>query len=183
METRTSLWELENGNYDDYCNFVPVKSSILTRFQNDLNLLRCLTINIPVSCHSSLKIFKFNQTLSPQNAQSRIYLYEAVLRLMSGAAPIKTQFLLDRSLRQRSNKQSIICGGSKDRHQYQGERERASALYVAVKHLPQACLSSPGERAGLLEEACRINERYGDKHRLKECYKLMRTLGNTTVTN
>lgn len=117
-----------------------------------------------------------------QNAQSRIYLYEAVLRLMSGAAPIKTQFLLDRSLRQRSNKQSIICGGSKDRHQYEGERERASALYVAVKHLPQACLSSPGERAGLLEEACRINERFGDKHRLKECYKLMRTLGNTTVT-
>jgi sterol regulatory element-binding transcription factor 1 len=119
----------------------------------------------------------------PQNAQSRIYLYEAVLRLMSGAAPIKTQFLLDRSLRQRNNKQSIICGGSKNRHQYEGDRERASALYVAVKHLPQACLSSPGERAGLLEEACRINERYGDKHRLKECYKLMRSLGNTTVTN
>lgn len=101
---------------------------------------------------------------------------------MSGATPIKTQFLLDRSLRQRNNKQSIICG-SKDRHQYEGERERASALYVAVKHLPQACLSSPGERAGLLEEACRINERFGDKHRLKECYRLMRTLGNTSVTN
>ncbi|CRK99799.1 CLUMA_CG013107, isoform A [Clunio marinus] len=164
MEARTSLWELEYGSYDnDYYNFVPVESSILTKFQNDLHLLRCLTINIP-------------------NAQSRIYLYEAVLRLMSGAAPIKTQFLLDRSLRQRNSKQSIICG-SKDRHQYDGERERASALYVAVKHLPQACLSSPGERAGLLEEACRINERYGDKHRLKECYKLMRTLGNTTVTN
>lgn len=101
---------------------------------------------------------------------------------MSGAAPIKTQQLLDRSLRQRHNKQSLICG-SRERHQYEGERERASALYVACKHLPQACLSSPGERAGLLEEACRINERFGDKKRLHECYQLMKSLGNTTVTN
>lgn len=185
METRTSLWELQYGNVEnDYYNFVPVESSILTKFQNDLNLLRCLTINIPVGFYMVLSCVTLTYDVSfKQNAQSRIYLYEAVLRLMSGAAPIKTQFLLDRSLRQRNNKQSIICGGSKDRHQYDGERERASALYVAVKHLPQACLSSPGERAGLLEEACRINERFGDKHRLKECYKLMRTLGNTTVSN
>lgn len=50
METRTSLWEHEYGNYEnDYYNFVPVESSILTKFQNDLNLLRCLTNNIPVS--------------------------------------------------------------------------------------------------------------------------------------
>lgn len=50
METRTALWELENGNHEnDYYNFVPVESSILTKFQNDLNLLRCLTINMPVS--------------------------------------------------------------------------------------------------------------------------------------
>lgn len=51
METRLSLWELEYGNYDnnDYYNFVPVESSILTKFQDDLNLLRCLTADIPVS--------------------------------------------------------------------------------------------------------------------------------------
>lgn len=49
METRTSLWELEYGNYEnDYYNFVAVESSILTKFQNDLNLLRTLTMDIPV---------------------------------------------------------------------------------------------------------------------------------------
>lgn len=50
METRLSLWEMEYGNFDnnDYYNFVPVESSILTRFQDDLNLLRCLTADIPV---------------------------------------------------------------------------------------------------------------------------------------
>ena len=52
METRTSLWELQYGNQEnDYYNFVPVESSILTKFQDDLNLLRCLTINIPVRFH------------------------------------------------------------------------------------------------------------------------------------
>lgn len=51
METRLSLWEMEYGNNDnhDYYNFVPVESSILTKFQDDLNLLRCLTADIPVS--------------------------------------------------------------------------------------------------------------------------------------
>lgn len=164
METRLSLWELEYGGAenDDYYNFVPVESLILTKFQDDLNLLRCLTADIP-------------------NAQSRIYLYEAVLRFMSGANTIKTQFLLDRSLRQRNNKQSIICG-SKDRTHFEGDKERASALQLAVKHLPPACFGLPGERNGLLEEAVRLNERFGDKKKLKECYQLMRTLGNTSVT-
>jgi hypothetical protein len=58
METRTALWELENGNYEnDYYNFVPVESSILTKFQNDLNLLRCLTINMPVRANKLAQKF------------------------------------------------------------------------------------------------------------------------------
>lgn len=102
-----------------------------------------------------------------------------MLRFMSGANTIKTQFLLDRSLRQRNNKQSIICG-SKDRHgNFEGDKERASALTLAVKHLPQACFGLPGERNGLLEEAVRLNERFGDKKKLKECYQLMRTISGT----
>lgn len=59
METRLSLWELEYGNYDnnDFYNFVPVESSILTNFQDDLNLLRCLTADIPVSCKNYFNLF------------------------------------------------------------------------------------------------------------------------------
>lgn len=94
---------------------------------------------------------------------------------MSGANTIKTQFLLDRSLRQRNNKSSLICG-SKDRGFEGGEKERASALTLAVKHLPEACFGLPGERNGLLEEAVRLNERFGDRKKLKECYEIMRTL-------
>lgn len=118
-----------------------------------------------------------------QSAQSRIYVYEAVYRLMAGSSPIATQQLLDRSLRQRIAKSSIICAGKDRRNSGGGERERAFSLYVACKHLPQACLSSPGERAGMLQEAAKTLEKIGDKKRLQECYTLMRSLGNGTVTN
>lgn len=103
---------------------------------------------------------------------------------MAGSSPIATQQLLDRSLRQRSARGSIICSGRNDRRSSEGgDRERAFSLYVACKHLPSACLSSPGERAGMLQEAAKTLEKIGDKKRLQECYTLMRSLGNGTVTN
>ncbi len=40
----------------------------------------------------------------------RVFLHEATLRMMAGAAPDRTQQLLDRTLRYRQNKQSVICG-------------------------------------------------------------------------
>lgn len=63
-----------------------------------------------------------------------------------------------------------------------GEREHATALYMACKHLP-GLLSSPGERVGMLVEAAKTLERIGDKKKLQDCYKLMKTLGTNAVTN
>ena len=60
-----------------------------------------------------------------------------------------------------------------------GEREHATALYMACRHLPQQLLASPGERAGMLTEAAKISEKIGDKHNLDECYKLMKSLGTS----
>lgn len=103
---------------------------------------------------------------------------------MAGASPGQTQQLLDRSLRYRHSRSSIICS-SKDRGQQfeGGERERAAAMYVACKYLPSALLSSPGERAGMLAEAAKTLEKVGDKRKLKDCYQLMKSLGSNTVTN
>lgn len=39
-----------------------------------------------------------------------MFLYEATSRMMAGAAPGLTQQLLDRSLRHRNSKTSVICG-------------------------------------------------------------------------
>lgn len=102
---------------------------------------------------------------------------------MAGAAPGPTQQLLDRSLRQRNAKGSLICGKDRSQKYECGERERAAALYVACKHLPTPCLSSPGERAGMLQEAAKTLEKIGDKKRLQECYQLMKSLGSNSVTN
>ncbi|KAH8361665.1 hypothetical protein KR084_012539 [Drosophila pseudotakahashii] len=160
LETRTSLWELEHMNMEDD-GFYQVPGEVLEKFQTDLNSLRSIVENIP-------------------NAQSRIYLYEAVCRLMAGASPCPTQQLLDRSLRSRYAHSSIFCGSKDRRHQNfeGGERERSMAMYVACKYLPPALLSSPGERAGMLAEAAKTLEKVGDKRKLKECYQLMKSLGN-----
>ncbi|XP_050079537.1 sterol regulatory element-binding protein 1 [Anopheles maculipalpis] len=163
LEARTALWEIEKDmRYNQHAHQT-VPGKILAAFQTDLNLLRLVTSKFP-------------------NAQSRVFLYEAVCRLMAGAAPGPTQQLLDRSLRQRYSRSSLICG--KDRSaQLEGGRERAAALYVACKHLPAPCLSSPGERAGMLEEAAKTLEKIGDKKRLQQCYQLMKSLGSGSVTN
>lgn len=162
LETRTALWEAENITSDDD-GFYQVPGDVLTKFQTDLNSMRTIVEEIP-------------------NGQSRIYLYEAVCRLMAGASPGPTQQLLDRSLRNRVSKTSLICG--RDRQQWEGgERERAAAMYVACKYLPSALLSSPGERAGMLAEAAKTLEKIGDKRKLKDCYQLMKSLGNSSVTN
>lgn len=131
-------------------------------------------------CNLCLIPYQLIAFLCLQNAQSRIYLYEAVCRLMAGASPCPTQQLLDRSLRSRNAHSSIFCGSKDRRHQnfVGGERERAAAMYVACKYLPPALLSSPGERAGLLAEAAKTLEKVGDKRKLKECYQLMKSLGS-----
>uniref|UniRef100_A0A182N032 BHLH domain-containing protein n=1 Tax=Anopheles dirus TaxID=7168 RepID=A0A182N032_9DIPT len=164
LEARTALWELEKDSRFNQPTHRTVPGKILAAFQADLNLLRLVTSKFP-------------------NAQSRVFLYEAVCRLMAGAAPGPTQQLLDRSLRQRNSRTSLICGKDRSAQLVEGGRERAAALYVACKHLPAPCLSSPGERAGMLEEAAKTLEKIGDKKRLLQCYQLMKSLGSGSVTN
>ncbi|XP_055682890.1 sterol regulatory element-binding protein 1 isoform X2 [Lutzomyia longipalpis] len=162
LESRTALWELSVKTVP---NYTPVCDITVRHFQEDLDLLRLITDGIP-------------------NVQQRVYLYEAVYRLMAGASPGRTQELLDRTLRHRAVKPSIICGKDRSQQQWEsGERQKAAALYVACKYLPAPLLSTPGERAGMLAEAVKSLEKVGDKKRLQDCYNLMKSLGSGTVTN
>ncbi|XP_037071148.1 sterol regulatory element-binding protein 1-like [Pollicipes pollicipes] len=96
----------------------------------------------------------------------RVFLHEATVRMMAGAAPGRTQQLLERSLRHRNGRtySSVICGSEKQPHQYVGEREHAIALMMACKHLPEDLISCPGERIG-------------DRRRLKDCFSMMKSIG------
>ena len=79
----------------------------------------------------------------------RLFLQEAVLRLMAGASPYRTQQLLDKSSSsQTMRSRSLVCRGGGEREVYSGEREHAMALMMACRHLPAQLLASPAERAG-----------------------------------
>lgn len=77
----------------------------------------------------------------------------------------------------------LYIPGDKSHQELGSERQHAAALYLACKHLPDPLLSSPGERAGMLVEAANTLERIGDKSKLEDCYKLMKTLGSTSAIN
>ncbi|BES91412.1 Sterol regulatory element-Hypothetical protein protein [Nesidiocoris tenuis] len=155
LETRMAIWENKS---------ITVTTSFLQNFQKDVECLKQMVQFIP-------------------NAMKRVFIYEAVLHLITGASPARTQHLLDRSLRHRVARPSMICGKDKSQNVCSTGREHAAALYLACKHLPPSLLSSPGERAGMLVEAARSLESIGDKKRLNNCYSLMKSLGTSAITN
>jgi len=111
LETRTTVWELDSDSEKSSDGTtMPVSQSELSGFQQDLASLRRLSQLLPVrtrilsSSHHVLTRGLF------QSALPRLFLHEAAARLMAGAAPGRTQQLLDRSLRQRYNRSSVICG-------------------------------------------------------------------------
>lgn len=55
LETRTALWEYEQSqNVSDI--YIPVSGSVMSKFQKDLNSLRSVTEEIPVSKSKQKKI-------------------------------------------------------------------------------------------------------------------------------
>lgn len=150
LQTRTSYWQATNGGQ--------VSSNYLHAFEKDLNSLRRITESLFWT-------------------RPRVYLHEATLRMMAGAAPNKTRQLLDKSLIQKSPSRGLFCGGKDDRMVLTGEREHAIALLMACRHLPSQMLCSPGERAGMLAEAAKTLRKIGDQKSLDDCNNLMKTLG------
>lgn len=127
---------------------------------------------------------------------------------MAGAAPVQTQQLLDRSLHEqyrRPTRSTFNCVGGNGGHNntannrtdssagrkcsaaveniMDGERERATAIYVACKYLPTPLLCLPGERAGMLAEAVKTLKKIGNQKKLHDCYQLMKSFDTKTVAS
>jgi len=151
LRARTTVWQ-------NLMNEQIVPSSFLTGCQRDLNSLRRVADGL-------------------NWARPKVYLHEATIRMMTGAAPAKTQQLLDKSLIQKSSARGLICVKDDKKLVVAGEREHALALYMACKYLPPQLLASPGERKGMLIEASTLLEKIGDKKSLDACSKLMRSFG------
>ncbi|CAB3224915.1 unnamed protein product [Arctia plantaginis] len=150
LEVRAGVWEASAP--------APAPHAQLRAFQRDLHSLRRLSQNLPW-------------------VTSRVFLQSAVCRMMAGAAPRRTQQLLDGSLRPRFNRSSIICGKERAPEGGGGDGERAVALYMACAHLPAALLAAPGERAGMLAQAAATLAKIGHRSRLPHCYHLMKSIG------
>lgn len=131
-----------------------------------------------------------------------LFLYEATLRLMSKAAPGRTQQLLDASLRSvrvnqrggliciNENSESPLSMDDKDssascnkkrRWNLIREKRKAIALYLRCKHLPSQVITCPGEKAGMLREALKAMEKFGDYKRINECLDMIKTLGHNVT--
>eukprot|EP00096_Caligus_rogercresseyi_P009576 TRINITY_DN3275_c0_g1_i1.p1 TRINITY_DN3275_c0_g1~~TRINITY_DN3275_c0_g1_i1.p1 ORF type:complete len:646 (-),score=161.63 TRINITY_DN3275_c0_g1_i1:120-2057(-) len=148
LSARTHVWEHSSETTSQN-----MSSSFLSSFEKDIISLR------RVAKHHA-------------DVMSRVLIHEATIRVIAGAGPVKTQELLDKSLRQRHNSKGLQSPTSDESDSPgEGEREHATALFMACKYLPPQLLTSPSE---MLMEATKILEKIGDLKTLQECYKLMK---------
>ncbi|EDO44449.1 predicted protein [Nematostella vectensis] len=149
LATRTDIWEIS-------LDVVSRRNCLgLIGFQHDLESLRTIA-------HAQ------------KAALPRVYLYEAVARLMTDANPARTLQLLQRAGTRQAFNQSA-CGALRN-DCVTGERERAIALLMACRHLPTPYLSAPGQRKGMLLEAASCLEKMCDKRTLKRCKQILLSL-------
>uniref|UniRef100_A0A6J0T4N7 Sterol regulatory element-binding protein 2 n=1 Tax=Pogona vitticeps TaxID=103695 RepID=A0A6J0T4N7_9SAUR len=158
LSLRTTLWQKQTNSSQAIGETYHASASELTGFQRDLGSLRKLA-------HSFRPAYR------------KVFLHEATVRLMAGASPTRTHQLLEHSLRRRSP-QSTKQG---ELDAFPGQRERATAILLACRHLPLSFLSSPGQRAVLLAEAARTLEKVGDKRSCNDCQQMIVKLSGGTA--
>ncbi|EPQ04204.1 Sterol regulatory element-binding protein 2 [Myotis brandtii] len=158
LSLRTALWQKQAGASQALGETYHASGAELAGFQRDLGSLRRLA-------HSFCPAYR------------KVFLHEATVRLMAGASPTRTHQLLEHSLRRRT------AQGTKhgEVDAWPGQRERATAILLACRHLPLSFLSSPGQRAVLLAEAARTLEKVGDRRSSNDCQQMIVKLGGGTA--
>ncbi|XP_069855763.1 sterol regulatory element-binding protein 2 [Dipodomys merriami] len=158
LSLRTALWQKQTGASQALGETYHASGAELAGFQRDLGSLRRLA-------HSFRPAYR------------KVFLHEATVRLMAGASPTRTHQLLEHSLRRRTTQN--MKHGEVDA--WPGQRERATAILLACRHLPLSFLSSPGQRAVLLAEAARTLEKVGDRRSSSDCQQMIVKLGGGTA--
>lgn len=158
LSLRTALWQKQASASQLLGETYHASGTELAGFQRDLGSLRRLA-------HSFRPAYR------------KVFLHEATVRLMAGASPTRTHQLLEHSLRRRPTQNTKH--GEVDT--WPGQRERATAILLACRHLPLSFLSSPGQRAVLLAEAARTLEKVGDRRSCSDCQQMIVKLGGGTA--
>lgn len=158
LSLRTVLWQKQAGSVQATGETFHASQTELMGFQRDLSSLR-----------------KLAHSFKP--AYCKVFLHEASVRLMAGASPTRTHQLLEHSLRRhvtQSSKQGELDA-------LPGQRERATAILLACRHLPISFLSSPGQRVVMLAEAARTLEKVGDRRSYNDCQQMLVKLSSGTA--
>jgi hypothetical protein len=61
------------------------------------------------------------------------------------------------------------------------EKRKAIALYLRCKHLPSQVITCPGEKAGMLREALKAMEKFGDFKKINECLDMIKNIGQSVT--
>ncbi|XP_041360280.1 sterol regulatory element-binding protein 1-like isoform X2 [Gigantopelta aegis] len=147
LTTRTNIWEQSNSWQE---RGQPASQTEMIAFQQDVASLR-----------------KLSQTM--KSALPKVFLHEATARIMAGANPACTQHLLNRSIRQHSRKSSESDPFDYHEHEELPDREHATALLMAGRHLPEPLVASVGDRISLITEASSMYEALGDRKSVLLC--------------
>jgi len=146
LKSRTLLWE-QMCCYGDVTRTAPLRQIIA--FENDVTMLKTIVYNQP-------------------ELKSRVFIYEAILMMMSGSNPVATEKLLHRILNRRRHKNEAVLG----------DYERARAIMMTCRHLPPIMLTSPTQPSGMLREALRIMQRHGDQRSSDVIINLLKRVGD-----
>ncbi|XP_076467423.1 sterol regulatory element-binding protein 1-like [Babylonia areolata] len=150
LTTRTELWEMSRVGDKGEQQASQVE---LIAFQQDLGSLR--------------KLSQMSKAALP-----KVFLHEATARMMAGANPARTQQLLDRSIRRRVKRSNSTTGESSSDSEV-ADREQASALLMAGRHLPDPMLKGSQERADLVHKASHMYDLLGDQRSVQACHKVL----------
>ena len=162
LSSRVRLWQhfqsLSNQEKDQRGNkekqLLIIRNYSISAFGQDLKVLRYLSQSMMSS------------------ARTKLYYYEGVYRLISGASPFEAQLLFGRALRKRhcgQKSQKLICSpGSQDESpsSLSDIDDYARSLQMSATYMPDQYFISTGERRGLIQEVNSIRNQYGSFKRL-----------------
>ncbi|EDV19330.1 uncharacterized protein TRIADDRAFT_62233 [Trichoplax adhaerens] len=179
QESITSTSHHSNNKLLRYAQLLCVECLATTRvalWESD-----CSKPKQSLSCSEHLKGFRQDihtlQSFAQQFtlAQPRLFLYKAVVRIMARANPAITQQLIDRCMH--SNLRYRGSGLTSEQVVRVNDRNSADALILAHRYLPKAMLSTPAMNADAIGNVARALESIGDISKLKECQRLLMSLG------
>ncbi|XP_075589355.1 sterol regulatory element binding protein [Dermatophagoides farinae] len=164
LSSRVQLWQ----------HFQLLSNQVEDQQQQQNNQKQLSTIrNYSISAFGQdLKVLRYLSQSMMSSARTKLYYYEGVYRLISGASPFEAQLLFGRALRKRNcghKSPKLICSpGTHDEppSSLSDIDDYARSLQMSATYMPDQYFISTGERRGLIQEMKSLRAQYGRSEHL-----------------